>query len=378
MPKLEFFEAIATIVGCIIGAGILGIPYVIAKAGFITGAILIVVLGIIIMVLYLYLGEIVLRTKGKHQLTGYAGKYLGKWGKFLMLISMLVGLYGALIAYFIGEGNELSAIFGGSPTYYMILFFLLGSTLLYFGLDILEKSELFSVIGVLFIVSLIIFFTAPHVDAENLKTFDITKFFLPFGVVLFAYLGTIAVPEASEMLVHNKKKLKTAIIIGVLIPIIVYLVFSLVVVGSIGLPGFESLSGDQRIATIALGKVVNPGLFVIANIFAVFAMFTSFMAVGFALKEMLIYDYDFKKKTAWALTSFVPFIVALVGVTNFIQVIDIAGVIAGGINALLILLMFHKAKETGERTPEYTVWGNKFLSAIIALFFIAGAVFMII
>ncbi|MCX6707771.1 MAG: amino acid permease, partial [Candidatus Woesearchaeota archaeon] len=341
MPKLELFEAIATIVGCIIGAGILGIPYVIAKSGFITGAMLIILLGIVIIVLYLYLGEIVLRTKGKHQLTGYAEKYLGRWGKFLMMISMLVGLYGALIAYFIGEGDELSAIFGGSPIYYTILFFLLGATLLYFGIETLEKSELFSVIAVLLIISVIIFFTYPHVNVDNLRMFDISKFFVPFGVLLFAYTGMIAVPEANEMLSHDKRRLKTAVAMGVLIPIIVYFVFSLVVVGSIGLSGFESLAGDQRIATIALGMVVNPNLFLIANLFAVFAMFTSFMAVGFALKEMLIYDYDFKKKTAWAMTCFVPLIIALLSVTNFIQVIEIAGVIAGGINAVLILLMFH-------------------------------------
>jgi len=159
---------------------------------------------------------------------------------------------------------------------------------------------------------------------------------------------------------------------------VLFIILILVVVGAIGLSGFESLSGEQRIATIALGMVVNPNLFLIANLFAVFAMFTSFMAVGFAMKEMLVYDYDFNKKTAWALTCFVPFIIALLHVTNFIQVIEIAGVIAGGINALLILLMFHKAKESGERTPEYTVWGNKALSLVIALFFIAGAVFLII
>ena len=35
--KLLLWEAIATLVGTIIGAGILGIPYVIAKAGFWTG-----------------------------------------------------------------------------------------------------------------------------------------------------------------------------------------------------------------------------------------------------------------------------------------------------------------------------------------------------
>ena len=108
MPKKKrkhFLEAIATLTGMVIGAGILGIPYVIAKSGFLTGLIDLVIIGLAILVLNLYVGEIVLRTKEKHQLTGYAKKYLGKWGKRLMMFSMVFGLYGALIAYTIKEGE---------------------------------------------------------------------------------------------------------------------------------------------------------------------------------------------------------------------------------------------------------------------------------
>ena len=52
----HFYGAIATLVGCIIGAGVLGMPYVIAQAGFLTGMLAIVFLGIIVLFVYLYLG----------------------------------------------------------------------------------------------------------------------------------------------------------------------------------------------------------------------------------------------------------------------------------------------------------------------------------
>ena len=42
MRKKRLFEAVSTLVGCVIGAGILGIPYVVAKAGFVTGLVNIV------------------------------------------------------------------------------------------------------------------------------------------------------------------------------------------------------------------------------------------------------------------------------------------------------------------------------------------------
>ena len=68
-----------TLIGGIVGAGVLGIPYTIAKAGFLYGFILIVVLGLVFLTINLFLGEVILRTKGNHQLTGYATKYLGSW-----------------------------------------------------------------------------------------------------------------------------------------------------------------------------------------------------------------------------------------------------------------------------------------------------------
>ncbi|MBU0535400.1 MAG: GerAB/ArcD/ProY family transporter, partial [Nanoarchaeota archaeon] len=247
--RIKFWEAVATMVGVIIGAGIFGIPYVVAKAGFLTGAFVILLLGGVVALLYLYLGEVVLRTQGNHQLTGYAERYLGRWGKAAMLFSMVFGLYGAMVAYLLGEGGALSAIFGGPQLPYTLAFFVIVSFLLYFGIETLEKSELVTVFLVLLTVFVIMAFTSPHIDTANLRSFDITKSFIPFGVVLFAYLGMVAVPEANEILGKDKKKLKTVLLLGIIIPIIIYLMFTLVVVGSIGLQGFEMLKDNERIAT---------------------------------------------------------------------------------------------------------------------------------
>ncbi|MBU1704212.1 MAG: hypothetical protein KJ922_02520, partial [Nanoarchaeota archaeon] len=131
----NLYQAIATLIGFTIGAGILGIPFVIAKAGFVTGIIDIVLIGIAILFINLYIGEISLRTKGSHQLTGYADKYLGKWGKGLMTFSMIFGMYGALIAYTVKEGEFLfkvfSPLFGGNQIIYSLIFLVLASILIF-------------------------------------------------------------------------------------------------------------------------------------------------------------------------------------------------------------------------------------------------------
>ena len=119
--------AATTLIGTIIGAGILALPYVIAKAGFLYGLLAMVLMGIVFLYLNLFIGEIVLRTKKQYQLTGYAEKYLGVWGKKCMTFSFIFGMYGALIAYIIGEGEALHTIFNfGSPLLWSLLFFAAG------------------------------------------------------------------------------------------------------------------------------------------------------------------------------------------------------------------------------------------------------------
>ena len=47
--RMTFFEAVALIVGVTIGAGILGVPYVIAPLGIFFGALYIVGVGLLMM-----------------------------------------------------------------------------------------------------------------------------------------------------------------------------------------------------------------------------------------------------------------------------------------------------------------------------------------
>ena len=110
----KLFAAVATMTGGIVGAGFLGIPYVVAKSGFLIGFLEIIFLGIVLLVAKLCLGEILLRTEKTHQLPGLAKLYLGRWGYRLMFFSMLFGIYSALVAYLIGEGESLSYIFTGT------------------------------------------------------------------------------------------------------------------------------------------------------------------------------------------------------------------------------------------------------------------------
>jgi len=155
----KYFSAISILTGTIIGAGMFGIPYVVSRVGFSIGILYLVLLGIVVTLVTLAFGEIVARTKKRFQMTGYAKKYLGSWGQGLMSFSLIFGTYGALLAYTIAIGNFLniifSPIFGGTSFIYSIIFYILGSLAILFGLGIVEKIENAMVLLLLFIVGLI-------------------------------------------------------------------------------------------------------------------------------------------------------------------------------------------------------------------------------
>lgn len=385
---LEFSEAVATLVGTIIGAGVLAIPYAIMRAGFLTGLLSLIVLSIAVIFLYLYLGEVVLRTRRKYQLTGYAQKYLGSKGMKLMTFSMVFSIYGALIAYLIGIGKSFAAIFGmqnipltlfgisiNFDVIFSLLFFILGSAIVYVGIKGVRKSELFMSSIVIFIIILILLISLFGFDVRNVLLFDFSKIFIPYGVILFALAGAVAIPEMQEEL-KDKKKLKKAVIVGSLIPIFLYFLFSLATVGACG-------KATTEIAVTCLAQKFGVVMLWLGNIFAIFAMATSFLTLGLGLKEMYNYDYRIKEKKAWFLTCFVPLILfflilLFVKQERFYKTIGITGGIAMTLEGILIVLMFNKAKKMGEREPEYIIKQNKFISIILIIIFLLGMIYTLL
>ena len=62
-------------------------------------------------------------------------------------------------------------------------------------------------------------------------------------------------------------------------------------------------------------------------------------------------------------------------VTSFIQALAITGGVAGGIEGILIILMFWKAKKLGDRKPEYSINISKVLGIALMVMFVLGILY---
>jgi amino acid permease len=363
----KLLPALAILVGTIIGAGFLGIPYVVAKSGFIPGIFLLLFVFLFMLITKLYLGEVILRTRGNNQLTGYAKKYLGKWGEILMFFAMIFGIYSALIAYLIGEGRSLSYLFFGNFNFgfiFSLLFWMVLSYFTFIGLRALKKYEKISMFLVMFLFILITIRYGTGIQIENLVYSNKTNLFLPFGVILFSFLGFSAMPEVERIMRGREKHMKEIIILGLLIPLLAYSIFTLIIVGNFGLEVNE-------IATLSLGRFYS--------LLGIFTMFTAYFVLSIAIRDMFRFDLKLGRLRGWALSSFVPLIIFIflhfLKLDSFAQILGIAGVVSGGLTGILILIMNYKSKRKGTRNPEYQMKINKIIIFILSLIFIL-AVFL--
>lgn len=377
MKSKNFFLATSLLLGTIIGAGIFGIPYVISKSGIIPGFFYFLILGGVVLLIHLFFGEIILRTKASHRLPGYAKIYLGNWGKILATFSTVFGMIAVLLAYIILGGDFLKILFSSSilsasrlsSFHFSLIFWLILSLFVFKGIKLIAIAEFFTNLVFILIIFSIFLFSLPKISFQNFNFLNLENIFLPYGVILFALTGWSAIPEMADVLktTQERKKFKRAIVFSMIIAILLYLIFSFAI---IGVSGAET-STDTFSGLISF---LNPKIIFLGVLAGVITLADSFLIIGLYLRNALIYDYKFSKNTACLAACGLPLFLFLLGFRQFIDVISWAGSIVGAIEGAIIILIFKKIKTLGDREPEYSLKFSPLLLNTLMLVFILGAV----
>jgi len=344
----NFILATASLIGTIIGAGVFGIPYVMSKVGILPSIFYFLILGVVVLLLHLFLGEIVLRTKGEHRLVGYAEKYLGKKAKVIVAIATILGTVGALLAYVILAGKFFNIIFPVlTSTHWSLLLWALLSSLVLFGIKSIAPAEVFMNIALFVVIFLVFGFSFGKIQPSSFSLAKTGNLFLPFGVVLFSLVGWNAVPEIAKLL-KKKESLKSVIIATMVVVVCFYFLFGLIISGVTG-------DNTTQEAFAGLKNILGSTIIILGGIFGVLAVSTSYLILGNYLKNTLMLDYDFPRHSAFSVACFMPLILFLLGMQNFIWVIGIVGTFIGLIEGTAIVMIYRKAKKQGNKKPEYSL-----------------------
>jgi tyrosine-specific transport protein len=373
----RFIGSIAIIISTVVGAGIFGLPYVVMKSGYWVGISYLLVLGFTSVLISLLYGEVVLRTSDHHQLPGYAKHYLGQTGKEIASLSFILGFYGALVAYMIGVANFAKIFFGdvfgaNSEWLYGLIFWLIACAVIYLGLKWITRWEsvmIFVLLAVIFAVTVV---ALPKMNLANLfvPAERWQDLFLPYGVVLFALAGSSSVPVVFLLLRDKGRDLKKIIIIGMLLPLALYLIFVTVVVGVSGVGTTETALG---------GLVDKLGVWVISfgALFGMLAMGNAFLTLSFTLREMYSFDYNFSRRNSLAVVLGIPLVLYLFGVHDFIYVLALAGSFLGGVEGIIVVLLHYRARKLGTRKPEYVIHLSWLGRGLLITLFVLGLFYQV-
>lgn len=364
----SYFGAISIIIGTAVGAGIFALPYAFAKAGYLVGAVYLVVLGSVSIILIRAYTEVVLRTPKRHQIVGYVRAYLGKRARVISLISFVIGITGALVAYTIQVGQFLLVVlgpsFGGAASTYSYVFVGVMALVIFFGLGLIGRIEKYLVIVLLIIVGVIAVKGIGQIHTEQLMTFNPLYVFLPYGVALFALSAASAIPDAVDE-IDNKRKLGRAITWGIAIPVIIYIIFTLIVVGVCG-------SATSEGAMNGLAPYLGEGIVLVGSLLGVMTMSLAFMNLGMVLKEIYHFDLGLPNTAAWLAAILPPLAVFALKLTSFVSTIAFVGGVMCGVDAIMILLMWQRARHMGKRKPECVINIPHAVQFVIMVIFGAG------
>ncbi len=366
---------LSTLIGTIVGAGMFGLPYVVARSGLLVALFYFIILGVCITYLHLFFGEVCLRTPGKHRLIGYAGIYLGSLGKMVVAFSTIAGTIGALLAFLIIGGDFLEIIISPfaniSAPWHHILFWLPLSLLVGVGIRLIAKVELATTVALFLMMGLIFFLALPHISFANfsLFSFSSSNIFLPYGVILFSLIGWNAIPEIAELFRKRQDKLQfdNVIVIASALAIFLYAAFAFSVVGVSGQETTqEGLSG--------LLPFLGNGVIVLGAFFGLIAVGDSFLIMGSYLKNSFLHDFHMPAKLSLFITAGAPLVLYLVGFREFVSVISVVGIIVGALEGLVIIGLFLQARTKGQLKPEYKVKVPAMVPFLIAFVLIGGTI----
>jgi amino acid permease len=362
-------------IGTMVGVGIFGVPFAFAKAGFGIGLAWLIGIAAVMALFYLMTAELVLRTEGDHQLVGYAERWLGPWARRAVVFTSMLGIYGALLAYTIVISqflhNVLSHFVTLDPQLYSILFTLALAPILLFRLRTVAFVE--QVMTVLFITIVLVVLAAGvwHVEPANYGYVIKYYWFLPYGVLLFAFGAQTSIPIVRRLLRGDEKRIGPAIVTALGTTAVLYAIFAAIVVGISGV----ATSPD---ALAGLFDTLGVPIIILGSLFGILTISTSYLMLGTALLEIFHLDYRRRLFPAWLLTIVPPLLFYASGFRNFIDVIGTVGAVAVGAQAIIFILAYLRRDQLTERTPEIQLHLPTFVWYVLMVAFAAGILYALV
>lgn len=309
-----------------------------------------------------------------------ASRLLGKPGKILCWLVYLFLFETVMIAHVVGGGSISSEILSGglgTPAA-MAVYVLIFAPIVYLGTRTVDRLNLLMFSGVIISYLLFLFIAIGHVDLAKLSYMNWGKIWLAIPILFTSFTYQVIVPTLVTYMDRDYKQVRKAIIIGSSIPLIVYAIWQVLILGIIPVEGPNGLIAAEKAGHNAVAPlkhfVGSAAVVGIGKAFGFFAMTASYIALALAFLDFLADGLGIRKlgvrKFFLTLLVFVPpLLIAMVNPGIFLKALSFAG----GISCAILfgiyppLMVWIGRYRRGYTTGRQIRGGKIFLSLLIAL-----------
>ena len=341
--QLTTWEAACIITGYGIGGGVLSMPYLCAKIGFLNACFVLVIAFIASYVLHLMIADLSLKTEDGGQIISCLNQFLFK-GRFKSILTigffalLLAILFTNLTGYITGAEEIIVGLIPMPKLLAKLIFYALAASIVILGLKAVGVSEkvamvvIFALIGILAVSS---FFVDPN--PVPLFNFSVNGFLAYYGMSMFSLAAFFSVPQAVEGLKGDRGKIRKAIFLGFLNNFIIIVVIN-----------FCALLASTEVTEVAMvGWSAGIGRWaqIAGGLFTLLAMLTTYWSLSLALADIVQETTKLNSKLSWLIATLPSLILALLNLGGFMSFMRTAGGLISIIIAVMVVPAFINSKK---------------------------------
>ncbi len=368
------------IAGTAIGAGMLGIPLITAECGFWPASIITFLVYVFMTITGLLLLRATLWIEGPVSFLSLSKHFLGKGGEVATGIMFAFLYYCLMVAYFAGGSHLFISLFGFNLNRELVSVFF---ALIFFCIVLIGPKSIdrvnISLSILMFITWIILMWTgSSHVKIEHLSESHYSNMWLALPILFGAFGYHNVIPSLVTYLGRDRKALIASILIGTSIPLLVYFFWQWLIIGVIPLAGLREISSSGLPVTFALQSITSQrSIYIIGQLFALFAITTSILGVSFSLVDFLAdgFKKDAKGKSRFGLTLLTfapPLFLSMSYPKIFSKALSLAGGFGEAIlNGILPILLVYVGIYMHKKNKDRMIPSSKAFLALLFLISLA-------
>ena len=385
--KSTLWGASLLIAGTSIGAAMLALPVELSSVGFVVAVGISVMVWFIMMLSALFMLEVNLRFEVGTNMISMAHETLGNvgrvvaWGSYLLLLYCLIAAYISGISGLVSEATEnwfQTPLYAGVG---MVIAVLLFAIMVFLGARAVDRMNRVFIACLVFSFCLFLIYLIPHVHGKFLLQVGHPVYWLqtlPIVVTAFGY--QIIIPSLRTYLHSNQRLLRKSIMLGGSIPLLVYVIWMMLVMGSIPETGEHGLIQIWQEHQLPAGLIHGlqdlsgePLIYYISEGFSFFAIATSLLGVSLSLFDFLVDGLALNKKHFGRLSTVImtfapPLIFAVFYPQGFLLALRYGGVFVALLLGILPAAMALAARAKWPETIGYKVCGGNGLPVVVIAF----------